>query len=589
MKRLFYKLPRVYCMDNKLISVIFDLETITEEFIKRIMKYLKQILENDNLNLDFISILDLGLDEVYYHKFLGTKSSPTMRTVNLKTEYVISRELIDKILIQVFSEMEANLEDFQKKYSNAIQHEELKLIRYDWVISLVSIRYIQTISRSKNKDISLLFNSEIYKEIFEKVCKLWIENVSEITVIYPIFNIDFEGEDFKIPYMNELISELNFYLGTDNNLNDLGKKFSDSILFSEFGLSNEWILSCTGWLECKLKLSKFDDDYKVIPEGKKIENFFLLLGYQDVVVKKVYLISDYSLTGVEYDSDTNFTYSISPVSEYKSVLRSKEFPSWMIRRVDRRRRGINMDFSNKSEKVENQDLELDTEIREFFIKFLNYNEPNFTIRSILQRFHRMMTLENIEPTITEASILLETLFVSKVSDVTKQIERNVTWFLGDIIEERKLILDLVRVIYKIRNTIVHGHRYQEMEKFIKKHFIIMSDREFSEISKIDKQAIGRKRARAWKISEGYYNIIKLCTETVRLCILKMFQITRKEVSFFDLANLTDLLDDYIIHPQPSIQLFPSNSIFDKQKIDYFKIIKDRMSTKTMRKLFTDLE
>ncbi len=52
-------------MDNKVISVIFDLETITEEFIKKIIKYLKQILENENLNLDFISILDIGLDEVY--------------------------------------------------------------------------------------------------------------------------------------------------------------------------------------------------------------------------------------------------------------------------------------------------------------------------------------------------------------------------------------------------------------------------------------------------------------------------------------------------------------------------------------------
>ncbi|OLS24020.1 MAG: hypothetical protein HeimC2_24110 [Candidatus Heimdallarchaeota archaeon LC_2] len=572
-------------MDNKVISVIFDLETITEEFIKKIIKYLKQILENENLNLDFISILDIGLDEVYYQKFLGTKSSPSMRSVNLKTEYVISRELIDKILIQVFNEMKTNLEEFHIKYSNAVQHEKSKLIRYDWVISLVSIRYIQTISRSKNKDISLLFDSEIYKEIFEKVCKLWIENVSEITVIYPIFNIDFNGEDFKIPYKNEFISELNFYLGTDNNLNDLGKKFSDSILFSEFGLSNDWILSCTGWLECKIKLSRFDDDYKETPDSEKIENFFLLLGFQDVVVKKVYLISDYSLTGVEYDSDTNTTYSVSPVSEYKSVSKRKEFPSWMIRRVDNHRRGINMDFSNKKVRVENQDLELDNYIKDFITKFLSYKELKPVIRSILYKFHRMMTLKDVESIIIEASIILETLFIPNQSDVTKQLQRNFTWFLGDTWEERILLLDLITIIYNIRSKIAHGGSYQEMEKLIAERFVIMTEREYSEISKFDKASIERKRARGWKISEGYYNIIKLCTETVRLCILKMIELTHNEISFLEVTDLNGLLDNYIIFPQPITQLFPSNFIFDKQKTDYFEMVKDRTSTKAMRKLF----
>lgn len=496
------------------------------------------LLNSEQFRLEFDEFLPLLTP--FINKLKITSGSPESGSYGTELEqlYSISHFAVKKLF--EFLRRDDGLQEFFDELSdmNVFPNNSFTLLNpTSSTFGFLLLRYLQTNIKFRDPNV---IQEENYLFVYEKnslhdslnsIIEILVSDEIEIEFIYAIFGVNFEGEDFNY----DINYDKEFILPTNQKREDLSLTMryffdgKDHRAFSHIA----WITQCKAWIRGKarikrppktinkLNIDNYVKDIDLIPP-ETIQVALRLLGHKNAEVNFFSISSENSLM-------IHQVYPTIQGINWSSSLLGHSYPDWMNKRW----------FTNPEKDCV---LVLDDLTKQFLRMYPAFRiglETNSFESLIFSRYSRMSGLLNHSDTILESVIILESLTTENSTEIGYQLRIKIAWLVTTLVQDRKLIVDIVKQLYVIRSDIVHNGG-----KNIKK-----------------------------KASElgGLKNAAYFSYEIARLLLLRLFSLKANTLSFLSHKELTNRLEEMMLGEKLTI---PTSVIFEKEAPTIIKKIKD---------------
>lgn len=301
----------------------------------------------------------------------------------------------------------------------------------------------------------LVFDKTFFETSFTETTNYIVEDFVQLEYYYFIYGIRISE---KLAVFDEKREEK--ILRCDNEFREeLIKKFrfkNDKFTGTEKWMENvNWILECSSVIYGKLHLDismirEKKDNYGVLEPEKKdllvpiyLEEAFFLLGYDKPLVHFASVMPTNYFGYIEIH--------VNPRGVHYSLGNHPrlQYPSWMNQAM----REYRAFFGEVKEFILSSD---NLKFLKLYPEFRFKLKKNSVERLVLNRFNRLMDLSNPMDIILESCIIFEAITTSEPKEIGYQLRFKLAWLLTKKYENKEIVMEIAKILYKIRSDIVHN-------------------------------------------------------------------------------------------------------------------------------------